>query len=36
VSITFASSVALRNVYLYASGLSGQNSGWVKEGTWTP
>jgi hypothetical protein len=25
-----------RNVYLYAAGFSGQNSGWVKEGAWTP
>ena len=25
-----------KNVYLYAKGLSGQNSGWVLEGTWTP
>jgi hypothetical protein len=30
---TFAGS---KNVYLYAGGYSGQNSGWVKEGTWTP
>jgi hypothetical protein len=25
-----------RNVYLYAAGLIGKNSGWVREGTWTP
>jgi hypothetical protein len=25
-----------RNVYLYAAGFSGQNSGWIKEGTFTP
>jgi len=37
VSLTFASTmVGSRNVYLYGSGLSGQNSGWVKSGTWTP
>jgi hypothetical protein len=28
--------VGKKNVYLYAGGISGQNSGWVKEGTWTP
>ena len=26
----------LANVYLYAAGLSGSNSGWVNKGTWTP
>jgi hypothetical protein len=37
VALSFISTfVDSRNVYLYASGLSGQNSGWVKEGTWTP
>ncbi|MGA3026756.1 MAG: glycoside hydrolase family 44 protein [Bryobacteraceae bacterium] len=37
ISVTFAGAVVgSHNVYLYASGLSGQNSGWVKEGTWTP
>ena len=37
VALTFNSTViGSRNVYLYAAGLSGQNSGWVKEGTWTP
>jgi FG-GAP-like repeat/Beta-propeller repeat len=25
-----------RGVYLYAAGFSGLNSGWVKQGTWTP
>jgi hypothetical protein len=28
--------VGLQNVYLYAAGLRGQNSGWITEGTWTP
>jgi hypothetical protein len=28
--------VNVRNVYLYAAGYSGLNSGWVKQGTWTP
>jgi hypothetical protein len=37
VGLTFSSTfVNSRNVYLYADGLDGQNSGWVKEGTWTP
>jgi hypothetical protein len=37
VSVTFSASFAgARIVSLYASGLSGLNSGWVKEGTWTP
>ena len=36
VALTFSSTVAgLRNAYLYALGLSGQSSGWTKEGTWT-
>jgi hypothetical protein len=36
VALSFSSmEVGARNVYLYAAGLSGQNSGWVKEGTWT-
>jgi hypothetical protein len=37
VALNFASTfLNPRNVYLYAGGVSGQNSGWVKEGTWTP
>jgi hypothetical protein len=37
VALSFNSAfVSSRNVYLYASGFSGQNSGWVMEGTWTP
>ena len=37
IALTFNSMViGTRNVYLYAGGLSGLNSGWVKEGTWTP
>jgi hypothetical protein len=37
VAMTFSTTVVgSQNVYLYAAGLSGQNSGWVKEGTWTP
>jgi hypothetical protein len=26
----------LKNVYLYAAGLSGESSGWVNEGEWVP
>ncbi len=37
VALSFAGTfVSSRNVYLYAAGLSGQNSGWIKEGEWTP
>jgi ABC-type uncharacterized transport system substrate-binding protein len=37
VALSFINTfVDSRNVYLYAGSLSGQNSGWVKEGTWTP
>jgi Divergent InlB B-repeat domain/NHL repeat len=37
VALSFNSSfTGAKNVYLYAAGLKGQNSGWVKEGTWTP
>jgi hypothetical protein len=37
VALTFSSTfVNSRNVYLYAAGLDGQNSGWIKEGSWTP
>jgi hypothetical protein len=37
VALTFSNTfVGATNVYLYAGGLSGQNSGWVNEGTWTP
>jgi Bacterial Ig-like domain (group 3)/FG-GAP-like repeat len=37
VALTFSSVVkGSPNLYLYAAGFSGQNSGWVKEGTWTP
>ena len=37
VALSFSNTfVGSRNVYLYAAGLSGQNSGWVKAGTWTP
>jgi trimeric autotransporter adhesin len=36
-SITFASNLtSSRNVYLYAGGLSGLNSGWVNSGSWVP
>jgi hypothetical protein len=36
-SLTFTSTfTGTRNVYMYASGLSTLNSGWAKEGTWTP
>jgi Chitobiase/beta-hexosaminidase C-terminal domain/Right handed beta helix region len=37
VALTFSNAfVGTKNVYLYAAGLSGQSSGWVKEGTWVP
>jgi uncharacterized protein (TIGR03437 family) len=37
VALTFNSTfVTARNLYLYAAGLSGENSGWIREGTWTP
>ena len=37
VALSFNSGfVASKNVYLYANGLSGQNSGWVQKGNWTP
>jgi FG-GAP-like repeat len=37
VALSFTGTfVDSRNVYLYAGGFSGQNSGWVKEGAWTP
>jgi hypothetical protein len=37
VALTFSGTVVgTKNVYLYAAGLRGQNSGWVKEGTWVP
>jgi sugar lactone lactonase YvrE len=37
VALSFSGTVSgSQNVYLYAAGLSGQNSGWVKKGTWTP
>jgi hypothetical protein len=37
VSLTFAGTLTNPlNVYLFAAGLSGKNSGWVKSGTWTP
>jgi trimeric autotransporter adhesin len=37
VALTFTSTfVNSRNVYLYGAGLSGKNSGWVKEGVWLP
>jgi hypothetical protein len=37
VSLSFSSTeVKPQNVYLYAAGLSGQKTGWVEEGTWTP
>ena len=37
VALTFSNTVeGTQNVYLYAAGLSGQASGWVKAGTWTP
>jgi Bacterial Ig-like domain (group 3)/FG-GAP-like repeat/Beta-propeller repeat/Divergent InlB B-repeat domain len=37
VALTFSNTVAgTQNIYLYAGGPSGQASGWVKAGTWTP
>jgi hypothetical protein len=37
VSLSFTGTFAgAKNVYLYAVGISGQNSGWMMEGTWTP
>jgi hypothetical protein len=37
VALTFSNTfVVPTNVYLYASGLSGQNSGTVRAGTWSP
>jgi len=37
VSLSFSGTfVGSKNVYLYAAGFSGQNSGWIREGTWTP
>jgi hypothetical protein len=37
VALSFSNTFeGLQNVYLYATGLSGQNSGWVNEGAWTP
>jgi hypothetical protein len=37
VSLTFSPTfTGTRNVYMFASGLSGLNSGWVKEGSWIP
>ncbi|MGA7409643.1 MAG: hypothetical protein WBW33_04100, partial [Bryobacteraceae bacterium] len=37
VALNFSTSfVNSKNVYLYAAGTSGQNSGWVQEGSWTP
>jgi hypothetical protein len=37
VALTFSNAVVgQQNVYLYAGWLSALNSGWVKEGTWTP
>jgi sugar lactone lactonase YvrE len=36
VALTFSGTfMGAKNVYLYAAGASGQNSGWVKKGTWT-
>ncbi len=37
VGLTFnVAFVGPKNEYLYAAGASGQNSGWVTKGTWTP
>jgi hypothetical protein len=37
VAVTFGSTFAgTKNLYLYAGGLSGQNSGWIDKGTWVP
>jgi hypothetical protein len=37
VALSFTSTfTGLQNVYLYAGELSGQNTGWVNETTWTP
>ena len=37
VALTFSGTVVgSRNIYLYAAGLSGENSGWAKAGTWVP
>ena len=37
VALSFNSTFTIsRNLYLYAAGLTGENSGWIKQGTWTP
>ncbi len=37
VALTFSGTfTGAQNVYLYAAGLAGQNSGWLTAGTWTP
>jgi hypothetical protein len=37
VALTFTGTfTGPKNVYLYAMGNNGLNSGWVKKGTWTP
>lgn len=37
VALTFTSTfTGLKNMYVYAAGNDGLNTGWVKEGTWTP
>jgi sugar lactone lactonase YvrE len=37
VAMSFSDTfVGVKDVYLYAAGISGENTGWVKEGTWTP
>ncbi len=37
VSVTFTKAlVGYQSVFLYAGGLSGQNSTWIKKGTWAP
>jgi hypothetical protein len=36
VALTFTTAfTGQKNVYIYASGNNGTNTGWVQEGTWT-
>jgi hypothetical protein len=36
LGLTFATTLVTQNIYLLDFGLSGQSSGWVQEGSWTP
>jgi hypothetical protein len=37
VALTFTPAfTGLKNIYVYAAGNNGTNTGWVSEGTWTP